>query len=111
MPTIVFTKHALQRLDQRAFPQRYVEDAIFKPDTVTAGQQKGTLEYQRKFEGKKVTAIVGKGGKGEDVVLSCWIDPPIYGTSDYKKKERYRKYQKAGFWGKVMMDILSSFGL
>ncbi len=111
MPEIIFTKHALQRIDERWFAKSQVENTIRKPDSVTAGREKGTLEYQRRFEKSKVTAIVGKGSNGEDVILSCWIDPPIYGTKDYKKKERYRKYQKASFWGKVAMDILSVFGL
>jgi hypothetical protein len=111
MPNIIFTKHALQRLDERSFSQSHVEAAIRNPDSVIAGREKGTLEYQKKCENSRVTAIVGKGTKGEDVVLSCWIDPPIYGTKDYQKKERYRRYQKAGFWEKVAMDVLSAFGL
>ncbi len=111
MPTTIFTKHALQRLDERAFTRSHVEGAIDKPDSVVAGKEKGTLEYQKRYGTQKVTAIVAKGPEGEDVVLSCWIDPPVYGTQDYRKKERYRRYQKAGFWEKIVMDILSSFGL
>lgn len=111
MNQIIFTKHALQRLDERSFSKEHVEGAIGKPDAVVAGKEKGTLEYTKGYGKSTVTAIVGKGAKGEDVVLSCWIDPPMYGTKDYKKKERYKRYQKAGFWGKVAMDILSSFGL
>jgi hypothetical protein len=111
MSVIIFTKHALQRLDERWFPKAQVEDTIQKPDSVTAGKANGTLEYRKQFEKSKITVIVGKGTKGEDVILSCWIDPPVYGTKDYKKKERYKKYQKASFWGKVGMDLLSIFGL
>lgn len=111
MSDIVFTKHALQRIDERAFTRHHVEGAIQKPDSVVVGKQSGTLEYQKKYDQQQVTAIVAKGSQGEDVVLSCWIDPPVYGTRDYRKKERYRRYQKAGFWEKIWMDILSAFGL
>jgi len=111
MSDIIFTKHALRRLDERSFSQSHVEGAVQNPDTVVAGKEKGTLEYRKKYQTSNVTAIVGKGTKGENVILSCWIDPPIYGTKDYKKKERYKRYQKASFWGKVAMDVLSAFGL
>ncbi len=111
MNNLIFTKHALKRLDERAFSKEHIEGAIRNPDSVVAGKEKSTLEYKKSYGKSIVTAIVGKGTKGEDVVLSCWVDPPMFGTKDYQKKERYKRYQKASFWGKVAMDILSSFGL
>ncbi len=111
MAELIFTKHALQRLDERAFSRAMVESAIGSPDRVQAGKEPNTREYMKRFDTQTVTAILGKGSKGEDLVLSCWIDPPVYGTYDHHKHLKYRKYKRAGFWGKVVMDILRSFGL
>lgn len=111
MSTLIFTNHALQRLDERAFSRSMVETTVSSPDSVGAGKNAGTLEYVRRFGEQRVTAVIGKGSQGEDLVLSCWVDPPVAGTADHHKKLRYIKYQRAGFWQKVLMDILQSFGL
>ena len=108
---IIFTKHALTRLDERLFPRFMVEKTIQKPDGVKSGKTSGTLEYHKKFDTQTITAIVNKTDTGEDLVLSCWVDPPMYGTKDSQKRQRYRAYQKASLWEKIKMDILSAFGL
>ncbi|RJP46212.1 MAG: hypothetical protein C4584_01935 [Armatimonadetes bacterium] len=43
--------------------------------------------------------------KAEWIVLSCWIDPPLPGSIDDKKKKAYQKYIKTGFWGKFWIEI------
>lgn len=111
MGATIFTKHALKRLDERSFGRGMVESTISNPDKVTQGKEKGTLEYTKRFETRTVAAIVGKGRQGEDVVLSCWVDPPIFGTHDHHKQVRYARYRKASFWGKFWLDFLSIFGL
>lgn len=111
MVDIIFTKHSLQRLNERLFNRRMVNETIENPDKVIPGKENGTLEYQKKQGKQTVTAIVRKGTHGQNLVLSCWVDPPVYGTQDYRKKKRYAKYQKASFWGKLWMDLLSIFGI
>ena len=105
MSQIIFTDHALKRLEERYFKKTMVEFTISSPDKVSPGKQNGTMEYVKKFGPKRVTAIVGSARTGEPLVLSCWIDPPVYGTKDYQKKERYKAYRKAPWWRKILMEI------
>lgn len=111
MTQIIFTDHALKRLEERYFKKTMVEFTIASPDKVSPGKQNGTMEYVKKFGPKKVTAIVGSARTGEPLVLSCWIDPPYEGTKDYARQQRYHIYKKAGFWKRVWMDILQIFGV
>lgn len=108
---IIFTKHALHRLDDRSFSKELVKKTIENADKVLAGKDKNTLEYHKTFDKQTITAVVAKTANGENLVLSCWIDPPVYGTKDYRKQKRYLEYQKAGFWKRLLMDILSTIGL
>jgi len=109
--TIILTNHAKDRIRERSFDERAVVSTVEKPDLVSAGKQKGTLEYARKFGISKVTVIVKENEKKEKIILSCWIDPPMPGTKDAKRRERYLRYKKASILEKVVMDILSIFGL
>ena len=109
--SLIFTKHALQRLDERSFQKRLVEETLDTPDKVIKGKQAGTLEYQKKYDSFTVTAIVTTSKEGKRLVLSCWRDPPIYGTADYKKKAHYQEYKKAGFWKKWWLTFLHALGL
>lgn len=109
--TIIFTNHARDRIRERSFDESAVIGTVEKPDSVTKGKQTGTLEYVRKYGISRVTVIVKENEKNEKVILSCWIDPPMPGTKDAKKKARYLKYQKAGLLERVFMDLMSIFGL
>lgn len=108
---IIFTKHALQRLDERSFSKRLVEETLESADKVLQGKETGTLEYFKKYSDFTVTAIATKNEEGALLVLSCWRDPPVYGTHDYRKKKRYKEFKRAGFWKRLWLDILTSFGL
>jgi hypothetical protein len=108
---LVFTNHALQRLEERQFPQRMVVETFNRPDTSHPAKQVGAFEYRKRFDASTVTVIAKQNERREWVVLSCWIDPPLPGTKDYKQKQRYHAYKKAGFWGKVWLTIRNQLGL
>lgn len=112
---IIWTHHAIERMEQRKMSQDYAYQTFQSPDRQLSGKQSGTYEYQKQFGRHKATVIAKQNDKGEWVVLSCWIDPPMYGTDDYNKKQKYnnytREYRKAGFWGKVWLEIKGLFGL
>lgn len=107
--TIVLTNHAKQRLSERYFSAALVEETVSRPDSVVAGKESDSREYRKRFDTKTVTAIV-KDNKSDLVVVSCWIDPPEYGSADYRKKEKYKQYQNASFSGKIWIEIKSLFG-
>ena len=108
---IIWTNHALQRLNERKLDQALALQAFQHPDSSFAGKQQGTTEFHKRFERSVVTIIATQNEKKEWIVLSCWVDPPMYGTTDYEKKQKYhsymKKYRSAGFWGRVWMDIKS----
>ena len=108
---LIFTNHALRRLEERRFPKDMVVEAFRNADSTNPARQDGADEYRKRFGAQTVTAIVKQNDQGEWIVLSCWIDPPLPGTKDYKMKQRYHAYRKAGFWGKVWITIKSQLGL
>jgi hypothetical protein len=101
----IWTNHAMERLNQRGLSQNLAWQAFNKPDKSFAGKEHGTTESQKRFGESLVTIISKRNDKGEWLILSCWIDPPLPGTMDYYKKEDYKKYNKAGFWGKVFLTL------
>lgn len=107
---IIWTNHALERLGQRGLTQDLAWQTFNSPDCSIDGKKEGTIEYQKRFNHSLVTIIAKKNEKNEWVILSCWIDPPLPGTVDAKKKEEYRKYQKAGFWGKFFLTLKKQLG-
>lgn len=107
---VIWTNHALERLHQRKLPQHIAFLAFSNPDTRTTGKQHGTIELQKAYKNSTITLIVKQNERKEWLVLSAWIDPPIYGTIDYKKKQSWKKYKKAGFWGKFWYHFKKQLG-
>src|SRR5436190_11150723 len=101
----IWTNHALERLAERKLSQEMAGRAFSHPDKVVHGKQAGTTEFHKKFDAHWVTIIAKKNEKNEWIVVSCWIDPPFPGTKDFKKKEIYKEYQKAGFWRKLWLTF------
>lgn len=104
----VWTNHALERLGQRGLSQELAGQTFQHPEKIETGKD-GSLEYTKRFGKSLVTVVAKKNDKGEWIILSNWIDPPLYGTQDYYKKQKYQKFQKsyqeAGFWGKLWLEI------
>ncbi len=107
---VVWTNHALSRLNERGFTQDMVVDAFNHPDTSNPAKD-GGMSLRRNFGSSTVTVIAKQNQKNEWVIISCWIDPPLAGTADYKKKQTYRAYQKASFWGKILLTLKQQLGL
>ena len=107
----IWTNHALERLGQRGLSQDLAWQAFNNPDVSEAGKNPGTTESRKKFGNSTVTIISKRNDRNEWIILSCWIDPPLPGTHDFKKREDYLKYKKAGFWGKVFYTLKKQIGL
>ncbi len=107
---VIWTNHALERLKDRRFPQSLALSAFLHPDSKKGGKQLGTVEYLKKHQNSTVTVIAKKNEKKEWVILSCWIDPPLAGSVDDKKRQNYLKYKKSGFWGRVWLEIKRGLG-
>ncbi len=119
---VVFTNHAIERMAQRGISGDWAWQSVKQPDTTRAGKEKHTTEFTKQFNKHHVTTIAKKNDVGEWVVLSVWMDPPLHGTADYYKKEKYnkkmdrnrnlnKKMENASFWGKVWITVRKQIGI
>lgn len=108
---VIWTNHALERLHQRKLPQHIAFLAFQAPDEREAGKQQGTTELRKRYKNSTITLIIKPNERREWLVLSAWIDPPLPGTIDHKKKEAWKAYKKAGFWGKLWYMLQKQLGL
>ena len=107
---LVWTNHALERLAERQFSRTKALEAFIHPNEIKAGKQPGTEEYRKRMGNQTVTLIVATNDRGEKVVISCWINPPVYGTRDYYQKQKYREYQNASPLKKIWLIIKEQLG-
>lgn len=110
MTSLIFTNHALQRMKERKLSQHLAEETFRDPDRKYPAKEHNTLEFHKRFENQSVTVIAKPNNRGEWIVLSSWIDPPNPGTEDYRQRQWYKEYQKAGFWGKLWLNITHQLG-
>ena len=108
---LIWTNHALDRLRERGLPQDLAWQAYKYPDTIQNDTHRSSRTYLRKHDKYLITLIVKENERKEHIVVSAWIDPPMKGTGDYEKKQRYIAYKKASFWGKVWISIKGQLGL
>lgn len=108
---VIWTNHAIDRLKERKIPQKYALDTLRSPNASFPGREKGNIEYQKFFDNHLITLIVAKNDRHEDVVLSCWAEPPFAGSPDIQKKKNYWEYRKAGFFKRLWIDLKSIIGL
>ena len=104
----IWTNHALDRLDQRGLSQVMAGQTFLYSDSYKSVKEGGT-EFTKKFDISTVTVIAKKSDQGEWLILSCWIEPPLPGSIDIGKKEKYLKerdeYRKGGFWKRFWIDF------
>lgn len=108
---VIWTNHALDRLHQRKLPQHLAFTAFSSPDARHRGKQPGTTELQKQYQNSTITLIVKQNERREWIILSAWIDPPLPGTLDHKKKEAWKKSRKAGFWGRLWYELKKQLGI
>jgi len=106
----IFTKHARKRLKERQFSQEQAELAFSQPDHIKPGKKNNTWEYLKKFGKQTITLIVTNNDQGEKIVVSAWIDPPVFGTKDYQQKQRYQEYYRSGGLKKIWLIIKEQLG-
>jgi len=118
---IVFTTHAIERMKERGIEGDWGWQTMKYPDRKQPGKEKHTTEFIKHFAEHKITAIGKKNDVGEWVVVSVWMDPPLKGTKDYQKREKYiktlgkrraldKKMETAGFWGKLWLTFRKQTG-
>lgn len=107
----IWTNHALSRLRDRGLTQEVAGETFVHSDTSTAGREKGTIQYQKRFDKSVVTVIAKQNEKNEWIIISCWVDPPFPGSDDEKERNAYRAYQKSSFWKQIWITIKRQIGI
>lgn len=107
---VIWTNHALKRLDQRGLTQKMAYEAFQFPQSSVPGREIGTIEYRRRWGNSLVSVIAKQNEKKEWLILSLWINPPLPGSIDLEKKNWQSAYQKASFWGKFWLEIKKQMG-
>lgn len=108
---VIWTNHALRRMYERGVSRQIAYETFAHPDRTVAGREKETTQYQKRFDNSLVTVIAKQNATSEWVVLSAWMDPPLTGSEDDKRRIAYRNYQKASFWGKMWITVKRQLGL
>lgn len=107
----IWTNHALERLKERGLTQEAAGTAFKHPDFSGPATKPGSYQFQKKIGKTLVSVIAKKNEKNEWLILSAWTDPPLPGTKDEKRRENYRKYQKASFFKKILITFARQLGL
>jgi hypothetical protein len=107
---VIWTNHALERLKQRNMTQNMAFEAFSNADRVIPGKKLHTTEYQKRINNYFVTVIATKNEKNEWILLSCWVDPPMPGSIDVKKRNNYLAYKNASGWRKIWLTLKEQLG-
>lgn len=110
MNNFIWTNHALQRLKDRKITESFASNTLESPDESFENTD-GTIKLRKKLENQTATAIIKTNDKGDNIILSFWLDPPNPGTRDFKGKQRYKEMKKASFLRKFWLTLLNQVGL
>ena len=108
---LIITDHGLEQLKARKLDLEQIWKTFKYSDHNKKGKKANTFEYKKAFDGFTITLIVVQNERFEWVLVTAWREPPLPGTKDAAKRARYKKFQKAGPFGKLFILILEQFGL
>lgn len=107
---VIWTNHALERLQQRGITQEQALTTFRNPESSHV-RDHGATAYVKFFGEKKVTLLGKYTNEKEWIIVSAWIDPPLPGSADEKKKKRYWEYKNAVWWKKILLAFRNQLGL
>lgn len=107
---LVLTKHAEEMIRERGLTKDIAWETFNHPDESKKARNGGT-QFIKYFDGFKTGLIAKQNIKNEWIVVSFWRDPALPGTIDERKQYRWKKYRKAGTWGKIWIMIKQQLGL
>jgi hypothetical protein len=101
----IWTNHVLQRLKERKIAKDLLVRTLTFPDK-TIRKDHHTTEFQKRIDDRTVAVIVKKNDQDENIIVSCWVNPPFPGTKDFRRRSRYQQIQKAHGLKKFWLAIL-----
>jgi hypothetical protein len=109
MTKIIWTNHASQRLKERKISENIILKTINSPDSKIINTD-SSIEVSKQYGEQKAHAVYKKNDNQEFIVLSCWVNPPNYGSTDFHKKKYYKKLKKASGVKKFLYTLLNQLG-
>lgn len=106
---VIWTNHALSRMEERGLDQS-TAFSVFKHPQIQGKGSNNSFKYEKKFDNSKVTIVAKQNKKGEWLILSAWIDPPLPGSKDALEKEKYKKYQKVTGFKRFLLAFMRQLG-
>lgn len=97
-------------MKDRKISEELITKVLTFPDTKTS-QEKGGLEIKKKIDTRTVAVIVKLNDRRENIIVSCWINPPFPGTKDFRLRKRYLQMKDAHGFKKIWLMILHRFAL
>lgn len=67
---VIFTRHVLQRMQERSITKQQVTRAVLKPDRIIADEDRISL-FQRDI-GSRTLEVVGKVSKNKVIVITTY---------------------------------------
>lgn len=106
---VIWTNHVLERVNSRGISADMVLATFNNPQRSKPGKEGSTL-YIKQFGEQTVTIVTKRNEKGEWLLLSAWMEPPLPGTIDAKRREKYRTYKNASGWKKFLLTLTRQLG-
>jgi len=107
---LIWTNHALERLEQRKLTQDQIWQTFSEPDTKHTGSRADSYEYTKRMGSHTFSLIATQNEKNEWLVLSCWVEPPFPGSIDIEKRAAWKQYQRAPWWLKWLIHFKRQLG-
>ena len=109
MNKIILTNHAKKRLNDRKISKNQILQTISSPDFKIYNSD-GSIELSKKYGNQKVYTVIKENEKKEYIILSCWINPPNYGSKDFKNKQFNKSLRKSSGIKKIWYTFLNQIG-
>lgn len=106
----IWTAHAIKRLKERKMSQELIVKVLSFPDRKLYKSNR-TTEFEKKIDGRTITAIVKKNDHDENIIVSCWINPPFPGTKDFRQRKRYIQIRNTHGFKKLWFILLYKIGI
>jgi hypothetical protein len=109
MNKIIWTNHAKKRLDDRKISKNLIFETISSPDS-KHNNTGGSLEIYKSYGDQEIHVILKENEKKEFIILSCWINPPNYGSKDFNNKKFTKNLKRSSGIKKFWYTFLNQIG-
>jgi hypothetical protein len=108
MASLIFTNNAMRGIQKFDLTKDIIYGVVQNYDRKGPGRDPGTTIYHRETGAAGFVTVVGKNKGNEVLIISCWARRPQGGYARAKDDPRAKN---AGFWKRVWLDILHTFGM